>query len=367
MLNNPLPYFEAIIDPRRATKNKLHPLESIIFITLCATLCGYDDWVSIEDFAQEQQDWFKQHIDLPHGIPSHDTLSDVIGRLNKVAFSQVLSDWMTDSLPELKDKHIAIDGKTTGGKISDEKSITLVTAFATQARLVLASTEVDKKTNEIKAIPALLDLIDMKGSIVSMDAIYCQKDICRQLVDKKADYVLSLKKNHSTLYEDVSLYLETKFNSQQLEIKEEIEKGHGRLEVRRYALSTDIDWLESKENWIGLKAIGLVESSREINGKQEKQLRYYLTSLTDLTKFSEVVRGHWCIENQQHWVLDVIFGEDNCRSYINNQRSNLAAFRRISLNLLQSVDDKLSIKRRRIRAAMNPSYRENIIFQKQFS
>ena len=302
MLNNPLPYFEAIIDPRRATKNKLHPLESIIFITLCATLCGYDDWVSIEDFAQEQQDWFKQHIDLPHGIPSHDTLSDVIGRLNKVAFSQVLSDWMTDSLPELKDKHIAIDGKTTGGKISDEKSITLVTAFATQARLVLASTEVDKKTNEIKAIPALLELIEMKDSIVSMDAIYCQKDICRQLVDKKADYVLSLKKNHSTLYEDVSLYLETKFNSQQLEIKEEIEKGHGRLEVRRYALSTDIDWLESKENWIGLKAIGLVESSREINGKQEKQLRYYLTSLTDLTKFSEVVRGHWAIENQQHWV-----------------------------------------------------------------
>ena len=150
MLNNPLPYFEAIIDPRRATKNKLHPLESIIFITLCATLCGYDDWVSIEDFAQEQQDWFKQHIDLPHGIPSHDTLSDVIGRLNKVAFSQVLSDWMTDSLPELKDKHIAIDGKTTGGKISDEKSITLVTAFATQARLVLASTEVDKKPMKLK-------------------------------------------------------------------------------------------------------------------------------------------------------------------------------------------------------------------------
>jgi predicted transposase YbfD/YdcC len=367
MLNNPLPYFESMIDPRRSTKNKLHPLESIIFITLCATLCGYDDWVSIEDFAQEQQDWFKQHIDLPHGIPSHDTLSNVIGRLNRVAFSQVLSQWMTDSLPELKDKHIAIDGKTTGGKIGDAKSITLVTAFATQARLVLASTEVDKKTNEIKAIPALLELIEMKGSIVSMDAIYCQKDICRQLVAKEADYVLSLKKNHSTLYEDVSLYLETKFKHQQFEIKEEIEKGHGRIEVRRYALSTDIDWLDSKENWIGLKAIGMVESIREINGKQEKQLRYYLTSLTDLTKFSEVVRGHWCIENQQHWVLDVIFGEDGSRAYTNNQRSNLAAFRRISLNLLQSVDDKLSIKRRRIRAAMNPSYRESIIFQKQCS
>jgi predicted transposase YbfD/YdcC len=166
------------------------------------------------------------------------------------------------------------------------------TAFATQARLVLASTEVDKKTNEIKAIPALLDLIDMKGSIVSMDAIYCQKDICRQLIDKKADYVLSLKKNHATLYDDVSLYLDTQIKKQAVEIKEEIEKGHGRIEIRRYALSPHIDWLESKEDWIGLKAIGMVESIREINGKQEKQLRYYLTSLTDLTKFSETARGH---------------------------------------------------------------------------
>jgi predicted transposase YbfD/YdcC len=367
MLSNPIPYFELITDPRRETKNKLHPLQSIIFITLCSTLCGYDDWVSIEDFAQEQQDWFKQHIDLPNGIPSHDTLSDVIGRLNKVAFSQALSQWMTNSLPELKSKHIAIDGKTTGGKICDEKSITLVTAFATQARLVLASTEVDKKTNEIKALPELLALIDMKGSIVSMDAMYCQKDICRQLMNKEADYVLSLKKNHATLYEDVSLYLDTQFKSQEIEIKEEIEKGHGRIEIRRYGLSTDVDWLESKEKWAGLKAIGIVESIRDINGTQEKQLRYYLTSLTDLTKFSQVARDHWRIENQQHWVLDVIFGEDNSRSYINNQRSNLAIFRRISLNLLQSIDDKLSIKRRRIRASMNENYRENIIFQKQLS
>ncbi|MBK7301403.1 MAG: ISAs1 family transposase [Moraxellaceae bacterium] len=135
-----------------------------------------------------------------------------------------------------------------------------------------------------------MDLIDMKGSIVSMDAIYCQKDICRQLIDKKADYVLSLKKNHATLYDDVSLYLDTQIKKQAVEVKEEIEKGHGRIEIRRYALSPHIDWLESKEDWIGLKAIGMVESIREINGKQEKQLRYYLTSLTDLTKFSETAR-----------------------------------------------------------------------------
>lgn len=367
MLSNPLPHFESITDPRRNTKNKLHPLESIIFITLCACICGYDDWVSMEDFAQEQQAWFEQHIDLPHGIPSHDTLSNVIGRLNKVAFAEALSHWMKDCLPELEGKQIAIDGKTTGGKICDEKSITLVTAFATQARLVLASTEVDKKTNEIKALPHLLSLLDMKGCVLSLDAIYCQKDICQQIVDKGADYVLSLKKNQTTLHEDVSLYLDTEVQKQCIEVKEEVEKNHGRLEIRRYALSSEVDWLEQKPLWAGLKSIGRVESIREVNGQQERHCRYYLTTLTDVNQFSQIARQHWSIENQQHWILDVTFGEDNSRSYQNNQRSNLAIFRRISLNLLQSMSDKLSIKRRRIRAAMNTAYREQIMFQIQKS
>ncbi len=318
MLKHPLPYFENITDPRRNTKNKLHPLQSIIFITLCATICGYDDWVSIEDFAQEQVDWFKQYIDLPHGIPSHDTLSDVIGRLNKVEFAQALNLWMQESLASLNTTHIAIDGKTTGGQIADERSITLVTAYATQARMVLASVEVDKKTNEIGAVPELLALLDLKSSTVSGDAMYCQKSICKQVIDQDADYVFSLKNNHANLYQDVSLYLNTEYEKQTLSIVEEINKDHGRLETRRYALCQSLDWLESKRDWCGLNSIGMIESIREINGKQEKHIRYYLTSLTNLEKFSQIVRQHWGIENQQHWVLDVTFSEDASRSYSNN-------------------------------------------------
>jgi len=362
-LNNPMDYFGNLTDPRIETKNKLHPLQSIVFIVLCATICGYDDWPSIEDFAEEQIDWFKQYVDLPNGIPSHDTLSRVFGRLDRTEFSNVFAQWINDSLPTLDRQHIAIDGKMIGGGFGQQHSMTLVSAFATSLKLVLCMHPVDKKTNEINALPELLSLINIKGSIVSMDALYCQKDISRQIIDAQADYVLALKQNHKTLYEDVALWLTTQAQQHPQHVVEEVNKDHGRIETRRYYLNTEIAWLPQASEWFGLTGLGMVESIRDIKGKQDVQRRFYLTSLTQLDDFKSTVRHHWAIENQQHWVLDVAFSEDANRAYINNQRSNLALFRRVALNLLRSNGTTaLSAKRSRMKAALNHQYRHQVIF-----
>lgn len=364
LLPNPIPYFAKITDPRCETKNKIHALQDILMIVLCASICGFDDWVGIEDFAYENSDWFKEFIGLEHGIPSHDTISKVMGRLNKDEFAQSFSQWIQSCLPQLDQRHIAIDGKMIGGGFSSDKAIHLVTAFASQTKMVLAQYQVDSKQNEISALPHLLKLIDLKGSIVSADAIYCQKDICHQLIEQKADYVLSLKENHKNLFDDASLWLNDQDQRGLIETIFTVDKDHGRFETRRYGLSTNIDWLDVKNNWHGLKALGFVESRREMQGKVSIERRYYLTSLIDLKGFSKVVRAHWSIENQQHWVLDVQFREDESRGYKGNQRANMALIRRAALNLLRSNDDnkKVSIKRRIAKACMNLKYRRQILF-----
>ena len=252
-----------------------------------------------------------------------------------------------------------------GGGFGQNHSINLVTAFATDLKLILGVHQVDKKTNKINALPELLSLIDIKGSIVSMDAIYCQKDISRQIIAAKADYVLALKQNHKTLYEDVSLWLNTQAAQHPQDVVEEVNKDHGRIETRRYYLNTEIAWLSQTSEWFGLKGLGMVESTRDIKGKREVQRRFYLTSLTQLDDFRSTVRNHWAIENQQHWVLDVAFSEDANRAYSNNQRSNLALFRRVALNLLRvNGTASLSAKRSRMKALMNAQYRQQLLFGK---
>lgn len=231
--------------------------------------------------------------------------------------------------------------------------------------MVLAQHQVPDKQNEITALPKLLEMLDLKGSVVSAGAIYCQKDITKQLIKTKADYVLSLKNNHKTLYEEVKLYLDTVFDKGELEIFETIDKGHGRLEQRKYVLSQEVDWLDDKPLWHGLKGLGMVESTRIIGNKTSIERRYYLTSLEDTEQFAQTARQHWPIENQQHWILDVCFSEDDNRARQNNQRSNRALINRSALNLLRANDDSnLSIKRRRIRASMNLDYRMKILFGK---
>jgi len=364
MLPDPRPYFTALADPRRPTRNKLHNLQDIVMIVLCAVISGVEDWVGMEVFAQEREPWLRGFLELPNGIPSHDTLSDVMGRIKPDAFSTAFTEWVNAALPALSGEHVAIDGKTLrGSRQPDGHAVHLMSAFATQARLVLCQQPVADKGNEITAIPRLLEMLELPGAVVSIDAIGCQKAIAQKIVEHKADYVLALKDNHPQLFEDVTLWLDSERHAQRLAVHETVEKDHGRIETRRYAISDQIDWLAQKPQWADLKAVGMVESTREIGDKVSIQRRYYLCSFNELERFAQVVRAHWAIENSQHWVLDVQFGEDDNRSRKNHSPANLALIRRIALNLLRNAEDsKRSLRQRKLRACFNDDYRYRAVF-----
>lgn len=363
MLTNPIDYLSQVNDPRRQTKNLLHPLKNILMIALTAVICGYHDWVDIEDFGNENQIWFSKFLDLTHGIPSHDTFGKVFKRLNKDELSQYFSEWINDN--KRIHPHIAIDGKFVQGGHKSDNPLQLVTAFASQTKLILAQIDIADKTNEISTLPQLLNLIDISGSIITADALYCQKDITKQMSEAKADYLFALKHNHKTLYEDVSLWLNSEFDHDKLPIIQTIEKDHGRLETRRYAISTQLDWLQGKEDWTNLNAVVMVESIREMKDKLTTERRYYLTSLTDLAIIANAIRSHWTIENSQHWVLDVIFGEDSQKSLERNEKANKALLTRTALNLIHTNgDEKLSVKRSKMRASQNKTYLEQLLFGK---
>jgi len=249
------------------------------------------------------------------------------------------------------------------GSRNNGEAVHLMSAFATQARWVLAQQAVSEKSNEITAIPSLLEALELEGAIVTIDAMGCQKEIAKKIVEKKADYVLALKENPPQLHEDVQLWLGTELAQKRLTWFETIEKDHGRIETRRYALSVQIDWLEQKRQWMGLQAVGVVESVREIGDKATTERRHYLCSIEDVQQFAQTVRNHWSIENQQHWVLDVQFGEDANRSRKDHSPENLALIRRTALNLLrQAEDSKRSLRRRKLVALLNDDYRSRALF-----
>lgn len=355
MLTNPIDYLSQVQDPRRQNKNLLHPLKNILTIALTAAICGYHDWVDIEDFGNENQVWFATFLDLTYGIPSHDTFGNVFKRLNKNELSQYFSAWINDNIRT--HPHIAIDGKFVQGGHGSDNPLQLVSAFASQTKLVLAQMDIASKANEISTLPQLLKLIDISGSIITADAIYCQKNITKQITKAKADYVIALKNNHKTLYEEVELWLNGEANKNNLPMLETIDKDHGRFEIRRYVMSTQLDWLQDKASWTNLNAVVMVESIRDIKGTTTSQKRYYLTSLPDLTIIAEVIRSHWSIENSQHWVLDVIFNEDNQKSLERNEKANKVLLTRTALNLIRANgDSKLSVKRSKMRASQNKSY-----------
>lgn len=362
-LLDPRPYLADLRDPRRETRNKLHSLHDILMIVLCAVLSGVADWVGMEAFAEEKEDWLRGFLDLPNGIPSHDTLSDVMGRLDPVAFRTAFSAWATAALPVLAGEQICLDGKTVrGSRDGAAAAIHLVSAFAGQARWVLAQQAVAEKSNEIVAIPEVLALLDLRGAVVSSDAMGCQKAIAQAIVDGGGDYVLALKDNHPTLCEDVRLWLDTEAAAGRLTALETTGKDHGRIEIRRYVLSDRIEWLTPQAEWAGLQAVGRVESTRIVGDRTTTEYRYFLCSFAEVTRFASAVRGHWAIENQQHWVLDVQFGEDACRTRQDHSATNLALVRRMALNLLRhngSPHD--SLRCRQLRAAFNDAYRERLI------
>ncbi len=357
-------HFKALNDPRIQLKTQ-HKLIDIIVITICAVICGADDWTEIANYAKAKKEWLKKFLELPHGIPSHDTFGRVFSLLRPEEFEKRFLSWIHAIFDLTGYQTVAIDGKTLRRSYdhsSNKAAIHMVGAWATRNGISLGQRKTEAKSNEITAIPELLKLLEIKGCIVTIDAMGCQKEIARQIVDQGADYVLALKGKQGTIHDDVRLFFEYAQGKQFKDIPhgsyEVTDGGHGRVEVRRYYTVSDIDWLEEKQKWKNLNLIGMVESERHIGEKITKETRYLISSLpSDTKRFAEAVRDHWRIENQLHWVLDIAFREDDSRVRDRNAATNLAILRRFALSLCkQEKTAKVGIKIKRKRAGWDNDY-----------
>jgi predicted transposase YbfD/YdcC len=359
-------HFSIIRDPR-IERNKLHKLESILFVALCAVLSGIESWEGMEEYGEAREEWLKRYVDLSNGIPSADTFGRVFAQLAPKEFEKGFLSWVGGVYEKTKGEVIAIDGKTLRGSRHTsvgQSPLHLVSAWASANRLLLGQVETDEKSNEIEAVPRLLEILDLKGCIVTIDAMGCQTDIAEKIRDKKADYVLALKGNQGTLHEDVKRYWEDpKLPKEEYEEYETVEKGHGRLEIRKYRITDKLDWLEPREEWKGLRSIAMVESSREIGERKTQEHRYYLTSLkADSKQFAKAIRAHWEIENKVHWCLDVTFREDKSTVWIKQAARNFALLRRLAMNMLRKETSiKRSLNMKRHRAALRPEYLELVL------
>ena len=350
-----------INDPRRTVYGNIrHKLEDIIIIGLCAVICGGEDFVDMEEFGIEREEFLRNFLELPNGIPDSDTFRRTFEKINPSELSVCLTNWL--EVERERRCVIATDGKTICGSGNKEhKAYHVISAFVAENQITLGEISVNKKTNEITAVPELLELIDVEGAIVTADAMSCQKKIVQKITDKKADYIIGLKNNQPMLYSDVSDYFYEFMK--EIPVVKTIEKGHGRIETREYRLLTDISWLEQRKEWEGLHGVGMVKSVVSENDEKNEFARYFITSLTDIDEFAYAVRKHWSIENQLHWSLDVIFGEDASRARKDNSPLNMNVLRKTALSLLnQAKYGRISKKKIMFKAALNPDFLMNILF-----
>jgi predicted transposase YbfD/YdcC len=346
-------------DPRRQYGYLQHSLINIVVIAFSAIICGAEDYEDIEEFGNIRRDWLEHYLDLSKGIPDKDTFRRVFERLNPSELSECLYDWLGKR--DCAGKTVNIDGKTIcGSKTAAHKAYHVVSAWVSENQITLGEIAVDEKSNEITAIPKLLDMIDIEGATVTIDAMGCQTAIAEKIISNKADYCLALKGNHLDLHEDVRFYFE---NAVMKAGAGSLEQGHGRIEKRKYFLETDIEWLEQKPCWAGLRAIGAVRSETFEKGVTRSETRYFITSLTDVNRFADAVRKHWSIESQLHWHLDVTFGEDQAKTRKDNSPLNWNVMRKTALPLLKNADigRKTSIKRKMFIAALDPSVLDLIL------
>jgi len=353
---------EQIEDPRRTNGGHiLHKLEDIIIIGLCTVVCGGEDFPDMEEFGKEREEWLKKFLELPHGIPDSDTFRRVFERIKPEALSECLYDWLGCHRQE--GSVIAVDGKTIrGSKTDSHKAYHVVSAFAAENQLVLGEIVTDEKSNEITAVPELLGSLNIENSIITADAMSCQKEIVKKIREGKADYVISLKGNHPALLEDVSLYFEH-FSGELPSFVTKV-KDHGRLEKRDYRLLNDLSWLPQQAEWDGLQAVGMVTATISRGNETTTDARYFLSSVTDLERFAYAVRKHWSIENQLHWCLDAIFNEDASKACKDMSPLNLNILRKTALALCKNADfgRRLSIQKKRFAAALNPQRLLDILF-----
>ncbi|MGB3760463.1 MAG: ISAs1 family transposase [Rivularia sp. (in: cyanobacteria)] len=363
-------YFVDLEDPR-IERTKRHQLIDVITIAICAVICGADSWVAIETYGQAKKEWLKRFLELPNGIPSHDTFARIFASINPQKFQECFLSWIKSIAVLTDGEVIAIDGKNlkhSYDRKAGNRAISMVSAWAGTNKLVLAQRKVDSKSNEITAIPELIKVLDISGCIVTIDAIGCQKEIVNLISQKDANYIIALKKNQKNLYENVELLFKEAiskrdkgFNASDYSTRD---LGHGREEVRNYLMLSDVsNQIDPENKWNKLNSIGMVESVRTENGKTTVETRYYISSLNlDAKKIGESIRSHWGIENSLHWILDVALNEDDCRIRKDNAPQNFAVLRHIAVNLLgKEKSKKLGIKNKQFLAAMDNNYLAKVL------
>lgn len=358
-------HFHAIQEHRQSAK-VTYPLLDILFVTLCACIAGAEGWKDIQEYAEGHIDWFQRHGFLLDGVPVDDTIARIISKIDPVQFRQCFINWM-ENAHELSDGNlVAIDGKTLRSSYDrqDRRStIHMLNAYACANKLVIGQYKTDKKSNEITAIPELIKLLDLRGALVSIDAMGCQTDIASALIKQGADYLLAVKGNQGKLYEAIQKAFEDKLTDLVSAEKLRMEKGHGRLEARSYQV-LDASVLEGDfSGWQNLTSIGVVMGYRQEKGKAPSlEYRYYISSANlDEDSFAKAVRGHWGIENSLHWVLDATMKEDKSQIYRENAAENWAILRQLSLNMLRAEPTKVSMPTKRKRAWMNTAFLEKIL------
>jgi predicted transposase YbfD/YdcC len=355
---NPLKYFAELRDPR-VERNREHVLEEILLIAIAAVLSGAESWNDIADYGEAKLEWLKTFLTLPAGIPSHDTFNRVFAALDPEQLERGFVAWVGSIAKLTAGEVVAIDGKALRGtrEPGTKAIVHMVSAWAEGNGLVLAQRKVDEKSNEITAIPKLLDALELSGTVVTIDAMGCQRSIAEKIVAKKADYILAVKENQGSLLDGI------KDSFQMLAadaVAEEIDCGHGRVESRRCSVIADLSLVEKASEWACLQGLVCIQAERhhKATGKTEREIRYYITSLKpDAERLNRAIRQHWGIENKLHWVLDVGFNEDRCRKRAGHAAQNFSILNRIALNLLkQDKSSKRGIKGKRLNAAWNHPY-----------
>jgi predicted transposase YbfD/YdcC len=359
-----LDYFEDLPDPRQRGK-VMYPLDEVLLLALLAVLAGAETFVDIARFGAKKLPLLRRFRPFLDGTPSHDHLGDIFASLDAEQFQRCFVAWVS-ALTGAPAEVIAIDGKTSRRSKGANAPIHMVSAFAARQRLVLGQMKVAEKSNEIIAIPKLLDRLAIEGAIVTIDAMGCQRDIAQKIVDKKADYVLALKGNQGTLREDVELFAAEqkgrRFADSKISQDTTVDGDHGRIETRKTTVIQNVDWLQERHNWPGLKAVVMVESTREIQGKIEQETRFYLTSLAMAAALmGPVIRSHWAIENSLHWVMDMVFRDDECRVRTEHAPANFTTIKHMAHNLIRKAPGKDSLRLKRKVAAWDDDFLVSII------
>jgi predicted transposase YbfD/YdcC len=363
--------FNVLEDPR-STRNRLHQMNEILLATFVGIICGGEGWQDIQDCARAKIEYLRKFLAYKNGAPSDDTYRRFFRHLNPKSLQELLRIWISKIETTVQDQSIAIDGKTSRRTFDDNQSpLHMLTAFASESRLVLGQQKTATKSNEITAIPELLKMLDTAGKIITLDAMGCQYKIADQIIAQKGDYIFSLKGNQGGLLEDVTPYFYDKKekNSAEYSYFEDFDKGHGRIEIRKCWSTNEIDWLKNKrKDWQTIQSIICIESIRKIKNNESTETRYYISSIKHFTaeRFLKAIRSHWSIENSLHWALDMSMGDDYSRIRKGNAPENMLIIKHIILNKLQQVKDKRprsSIKRLRKMAGWDDTILDEILFQ----